>query len=82
MPQRFFVIWYSSLCSARTKKKIGQMSLHEREATGNQNFLQYGDFLSLNLSKKQQDPNFFFGCQNQGSSRLSNYSKISMGTAC
>ena len=35
------------------------MSLHEREATGNQDFLQYGDFLSLNLSKKQQDPNFF-----------------------
>ena len=36
------------------------MSLLEREATGNQDFLQYGDFLSLNLLKKQQDPNFFF----------------------
>ena len=84
MPQRFFVIWYknSSLCSTRTKKKFGQMLLHEREATRNQDFLQFGGFLSLNLSKKQQDPKVFFECQNQGPSRLSNYSKRSMGTAC
>ena len=36
------------------------MLLHESEATRNQDFLQFGGFLSLNLSKKQQDPIFFF----------------------
>ena len=84
MPQRFFVICYkySSLCSARTKKKFGQMLLHEREATRNQDFLQFGCFLSLNLSKKQQDPKFLFECQNHGPRRLLNCSKRSMGTAC
>ena len=35
------------------------MLLHEREATRNQDFLQFGGFLSLNLSKKQQDPKVF-----------------------
>ena len=35
------------------------MLLHEREATRNQDFLQFRGFLSLNLSKKQQDPNIF-----------------------
>ena len=35
------------------------MLLHERETIGNQDFLQFGGFLSLNLLKKQQDPNFF-----------------------
>ena len=64
------------------KKKFGQMLLHEREATRNQDFLQFRGFVSLNLSKKQQDPKFFFEYQNQGPSRLSNYSKRSMGTAC
>ena len=53
-----------------------------KEATRNQDFLQFGDFLSLNISKKQQDPKIFFECENQGPSRLSNYTKRSMGTAC
>ena len=35
------------------------MLLHESEATRNQDFLQFGGFLSLNLSKKQQDPKVF-----------------------
>ena len=58
------------------------MLLHEREATKNQDFLQFRGFLSLNLSKKQQDPKVFFKRQNQEPSRVSNYSKRSMGTAC
>ena len=58
------------------------MLLHERKATRNQDFLQFRDFLSLNLSKKQQDPKIFFECENQEPSRLLNYSKRSMGTAC
>ena len=40
-------------------KKIGQMLLHERQTTRNLDFLQFGGFLSLNLSKKQQDLNCF-----------------------
>ena len=35
------------------------MLLHERQATRNLDFLQFGGFLSLNLSKKQQDLNCF-----------------------
>ena len=58
------------------------MLLHEREATGNQDLLRFGGFLSLNLSKKQQDPKFLFDCQNQGPSWLSNYCKRSIGTTC
>ena len=58
------------------------MLLHESETTRNQDFFLFGGFLSLNLSKKQQDPEFFCEYQNQGPSGLSNYSKISMGTAC
>ena len=58
------------------------MLLHEREAAGNQDFLQFGGFLSLNLSKMQQDPQIFFERQNQGASRLSNYRQRSMSTAC
>ena len=34
--------------------------LHKREATRNQDFLQFGGFLSLNLLKKQQDPKICF----------------------
>ena len=35
------------------------MLLHERQATRNLDFLQFGGFLRLNLSKKQQDLNCF-----------------------
>ena len=36
------------------------MLLHEREATRNQDFLQFGGILSLNLSKSNKIPKKFF----------------------
>ena len=47
------------------------MLLHEREATGNPDFLLFGGFLIPNLSMNQQDPKDFFEYYNKGPSRLS-----------
>ena len=62
---------YTSLCSVTTRKIIRKMLLHEREATGNPDFLLFGGFLIPNLSMNQQDPKDFFEYRNKGPSRLS-----------
>ena len=62
---------YTSLCWVTTRKIVVKMLLHEREATGNPDFLLFGGFLIPNLSIKQQDLKNLFEYHNKGPSRLS-----------
>ena len=68
--------------SVETKKIIWQTLPNKSEATGNPDFLLFGGFLIPNLSIKQKDFKNLFEYHNQWPSRLSNYSKRSMGTDC